>query len=119
MKRAYQSPCLGTACGPQCAQMPNLASRNHSGVWYVISDSTVGSKRPGTDLGSSGSSSLGRPDVRAKGRAKAPVESAAAIDAIDAPRNFRLSNLTMSPLPLIIGAAGRHNGVDPGDQIDA
>ena len=37
--RAYQSPASGTHCGPQCAHMPNLASRYHSGASYARSDS--------------------------------------------------------------------------------
>ena len=41
MLRAYQSPIIGTACGPQWAQMPNLASRNQSGHWYCFSDSML------------------------------------------------------------------------------
>src|SRR5512135_2929602 len=36
MLRAYQSPASGSHCGPQWAHMPNLASRNHSGVWYWL-----------------------------------------------------------------------------------
>ena len=36
---AYQSPSIGTAWGPQWAQIPNLASRNQSGHWYCLSDS--------------------------------------------------------------------------------
>ena len=32
MLRAYQSPSSIADCGPQCAQMPNLASRNQSGI---------------------------------------------------------------------------------------
>src|ERR1035438_8794811 len=44
MLRAYQSPSSAADCGPQCAQMPNLASRNHSGTWYCRSDSRVASK---------------------------------------------------------------------------
>src|SRR5664279_4528482 len=47
MPRAYQSPSIGTACGPQWAQMPNFASRNHSGHSYCLSDSSVGWKGPG------------------------------------------------------------------------
>ena len=47
MFRAYQSPISGADCGPQCAQMPNLASRNHSGHWYCLSDSLVGWNGPG------------------------------------------------------------------------
>ncbi len=43
MLRAYQSPCSGTHCAVQCAQMPNFASRNHSGVRYwLFSESYVG-----------------------------------------------------------------------------
>src|SRR5580700_4803789 len=44
MLRAYQSPASGADCGPQCAHMPNFASRNHSGTWYCFSDSRVASK---------------------------------------------------------------------------
>src|SRR5580698_2702975 len=44
MLRAYQSPASAADCGPQCAQMPNLASRNHSGTWYARNDSRVASK---------------------------------------------------------------------------
>ena len=44
MLRAYQSPNMGTLCGPQWLQMPNLASRNHSGALYWRRDSKVGSK---------------------------------------------------------------------------
>ena len=43
---AIQSPDPSTHCGPQCAQMPNFASRNHCGVSYFRSDSHVGSKSP-------------------------------------------------------------------------
>ena len=32
MFRAYQSPNMGTLWGPQWLQMPNFASRNHSGA---------------------------------------------------------------------------------------
>src|SRR5438046_10611141 len=46
MLRAYQSPASGADCGPQCAQMPNLASRNHSGTWYFSSEPRVPSKGP-------------------------------------------------------------------------
>src|ERR1700687_4102870 len=41
MLRAYQSPASTDDCGPQCAQMPNLASRNHSGTLYLTRDSRV------------------------------------------------------------------------------
>ena len=34
MLRAYQSPAAGTHCAVQCAQIPNLASRNQSGTLY-------------------------------------------------------------------------------------
>src|SRR5215217_4399379 len=44
--RAYQSPASTADCGPQCAQMPNLASRNHSGIWYFRSDARVPSNGP-------------------------------------------------------------------------
>ena len=33
-------------CGPQCAHMPNLASRNHSGTSYLLKDARVPSKGP-------------------------------------------------------------------------
>src|SRR6478736_7912654 len=46
MWRAYQSPCSGSHCGPQWAQMPNFAFRNHSGAWYCCSDSQVGANLP-------------------------------------------------------------------------
>src|SRR6266700_3546861 len=46
--RAYQSPASAADCGPQCAQMPNLASRNQSGMRYAASDSRVGLKMPGS-----------------------------------------------------------------------
>src|SRR3954471_7953260 len=45
--RAYQSPCSGTHCGDQWAQIPNLASRNHSGHRYWASDCHDGSNLPG------------------------------------------------------------------------
>src|ERR1019366_4987583 len=51
MFRAYQSPYSGADCGPQCAQIPNLASRNHSGTRYVWSDSRVAWNGPGAMLG--------------------------------------------------------------------
>src|SRR5436309_6379203 len=41
MLRAYQSPASMPDCGPQCAQMPNFASRNHRGTSYRCSDSRV------------------------------------------------------------------------------
>src|SRR5512144_2673552 len=44
MFRAYQSPYSGTHCGPQCAHMPNFASRNQSGVRYCASEAHVGWK---------------------------------------------------------------------------
>src|SRR5690349_10780907 len=46
MPRAYQSPASGWHCGPQCAHMPNLALRYHSGVWYFCNESHVGLKGP-------------------------------------------------------------------------
>src|SRR5579872_2417930 len=46
MLRAYQSPYSGADCGPQCAQMPNFASRNHSGTRYDFSESRVASNGP-------------------------------------------------------------------------
>ena len=47
MLRAYQSPCSGTHCAVQWFQMPNLASRNQSGVVQAVSDSHVGLNGPG------------------------------------------------------------------------
>src|SRR5208282_4522533 len=44
--RAYQSPASMADCGPQCAQMPNLASRNHAGISYLLKDARVPSKGP-------------------------------------------------------------------------
>ena len=46
MWRAYQSPYMGTDCGPQCDQMPNLASRYHSGQQNVRRLSRFGAKGP-------------------------------------------------------------------------
>src|SRR3569833_1360976 len=46
MLRAYQSPRSGTHCGLQCAQMPNLASRNHAGHSYASSDAQYGRNGP-------------------------------------------------------------------------
>src|SRR5690349_12749985 len=43
---AYQSPASGWHCGPQCAHMPNLASRNQSGVVKFCNDSQVGANGP-------------------------------------------------------------------------
>src|SRR5260370_398470 len=49
--RPYQSPCSGTHCADQCAQMPNFASRNHSGVLYcAFSECQLGSNGPGAIL---------------------------------------------------------------------
>src|SRR5579872_5769711 len=47
MLRAYQSPYSGADCGPQCAQMPNLASRYHAGTCQSFSDSRVPWNGPG------------------------------------------------------------------------
>src|SRR6185503_16007138 len=48
MLRAYQSPASGTHWADQCAQMPNLASRNQSGVLYCdFKDSHSGLNGPG------------------------------------------------------------------------
>src|SRR5579862_5911799 len=44
--RAYQSPSSMADWGPQCAQIPNLASRNQSGISYLLSDARVPSKGP-------------------------------------------------------------------------
>src|SRR3954468_22682105 len=46
MLRAYQSPCSGTHCADQCAQMPNFASRNQLGARYCLSESQVGWNGP-------------------------------------------------------------------------
>src|SRR6185437_11136496 len=46
MFRAYQSPCSGTHCGLQCAQIPNFASRNQSGQRYDFKDSQNGKNGP-------------------------------------------------------------------------
>ena len=48
MPRPYQSPASGWHCGPQCAHMPNLALRNHSGTSYWDNDSQVGENLPGS-----------------------------------------------------------------------
>src|ERR1035438_872045 len=47
MLRAYQSPYSMADCGPQWAQIPNLASRYHSGTCHCLSDSRVPLKGPG------------------------------------------------------------------------
>src|ERR1017187_357626 len=47
MLRAYQSPYSTADCGPQCAQMPNFASRYQSGICHSRSDSRVPLKGPG------------------------------------------------------------------------
>src|SRR5450759_300651 len=47
MLRAYQSPYPGADCGPQCAQIPNLASRYQAGTCQVLNDSRVPLKGPG------------------------------------------------------------------------
>ena len=39
---------MGTDCGPQWAQMPNLASRNQSGHLYCFSDSQLSWNGPST-----------------------------------------------------------------------
>src|SRR5512135_961446 len=50
MLRAYQSPCSGTHCGLQCAQIPNFASRNQSGQRYAFKDSQNGRNGPSGTL---------------------------------------------------------------------
>src|SRR5665213_373467 len=47
MLRAYQSPYSTADCGPQCAQIPNFASRYQSGICHSRSDSRVPLKGPG------------------------------------------------------------------------
>src|SRR5450631_534733 len=47
MLRAYQSPYSIADWGPQCAQMPNLASRYQSGACHSRSDSRVPLNGPG------------------------------------------------------------------------
>src|SRR5664279_2923947 len=47
MLRAYQSPYSIADCGPQCAQMPNLASRYQSGACHPRRDSRVPLNGPG------------------------------------------------------------------------
>ena len=47
MWRAYQSPYSTADCGPQWAQMPNLASRYHSGICHSRSDERVALNGPG------------------------------------------------------------------------
>lgn len=48
MLRAYQSPYSAADCGPQCAQIPNLASRYQSGICHCRSDSRVPLNGPET-----------------------------------------------------------------------
>src|SRR5512133_3199610 len=64
MLRAYQSPYSIADCGPQCAQMPNLASRYHSGTSHWRRDSRVPLNGPGA-IGRSGVTISSRRD-RAK-----------------------------------------------------
>ena len=40
---------MGTACGPQWAQIPSFASRNQSGYWYCLERVRGGLERPGGD----------------------------------------------------------------------
>src|SRR5215469_18186868 len=56
MLRAYQSPASAADCGPQWAQMPNLASRNQSGARYASSDCRVPLNGPSAIGGISGAS---------------------------------------------------------------
>src|SRR5579872_5611164 len=53
MLRAYQSPYSGADSGPQCAQIPNLASRNQSGTRYSCRLSRVALNGPGAITGAS------------------------------------------------------------------
>src|SRR5579872_731208 len=46
MFRAYQSPASTADCGPQCAQIPNFASRNQSGILYARRDALEASNGP-------------------------------------------------------------------------
>src|ERR1035441_8287062 len=72
MLRAYQSPSSAADCGPQWAQIPNLASRNHSGTWYACSASRVPLKGP---FSISGVLSCAD-DLRRRRRAGAPARTA-------------------------------------------
>src|ERR1039457_4170825 len=79
MLRAYQSPYSGWHCGPQCAEMPNLASRYHSGVWYCWSDSHVGPNLPlamGSTLSPSGERNCGAAIPRLTFAANQPADMA-------------------------------------------
>jgi hypothetical protein len=49
MFRPYQPSTAGTEAGPQCRNIPNLASRNHSGQVYASSESQVGSNAGRSD----------------------------------------------------------------------
>src|ERR1017187_3583952 len=64
MLRAYQSPYSAADCGPQCAHMPNLASRYHAGTCHSLSDSRVPLKGPGVIAGKSAAA---RASLRAGG----------------------------------------------------
>ena len=46
MLRAYQSPCSMAEEGPQCAQIPNFASRNQLGREYAWNVSCSDEKGP-------------------------------------------------------------------------
>lgn len=87
--RAYQSPCSGTHCGLQCAQIPNFASRNQSGQRYDFRDSQNGRNGP------SGTS------PRKKGESPAALAIADNASAL-APlsrndRRFKIAYLLQSP----------------------
>src|SRR5664279_3325424 len=60
MLRAYQSPYSIADWGPQCAQMPNLASRYQSGTCHSRSDSRVPLNGPGA---MSSAEPAGRPNA--------------------------------------------------------
>src|SRR3954454_24476227 len=79
IRRAYQSPCLGTHCALQWAQIPNFASRNQSGVLYCFSDSQDPEKGPGAILLATGSGALDCPKLAGFDRSNAgsdmPAES--------------------------------------------
>ncbi len=96
MLRAYQSPSIGTACGPQWAQNPSFASRNHSGHLYCLNDSNSGWNGPGA-MGSMASAAAGvdcTPPGGSAARTTAQSEPASA----DTPRTVNNSLQDSRPL---------------------
>jgi hypothetical protein len=104
MWRAYQSPAIGTDCGPQCAQMPSLASRNHSGHLYCLSDSNVAANGPGAMAadavdGVGGAAGPGSAAVAATAATSANAADAAARNGTSGRRGASCWVMCLSPSP--------------------